>query len=52
MKAEAAGNSGSPSLLPAALTRPAGGALLCNATALVTKSDSDEEGDIYSDLGM
>ena len=51
MKAVVAANSGSPSLFPAAATRPGGGALVCNTTALITKPDGYEEVDIYSYLG-
>lgn len=44
-----AANLGSLSLFPAALTRSGGDVLLCNTTALITKTDGNEEADISSD---
>lgn len=50
MKAVVAANSA-----PASSQQPrpdlVGGVLLCNTTALITKTDGDEEVDIYSELG-
>lgn len=51
MKAVAAANLGSPSLFSASPTQPgSGGVLLCNTTALITKSDGVEAVDTYSGL--
>lgn len=52
MKAVAAANLGSPSLFSASPTQPGGGGgvLLCNTTALITKTDGVEAVDTYSGL--